>query len=237
MHKNCLNLITNEDYIVLKNSDKLYSCDLEYKKYLDSLNNRDLENEWSSNLKILDSLKYTYNFIKSYYYTNIFNFAKYVVNNSLYCKLQEYVISEDNKENLINITKELKKLYEYIDKYTSSIYSYESKGLTYAYTGRISFDENEKCHVDDSREALLKDTYDAAFECASLYYSLNDLYRSFIGNYYVDMLMINPDIVPIENKKRIMTFPKFVLGEKPEDRINYYSTSESIFEITENHCF
>ena len=241
MNKNCIKSISTEEFVTLKNAEnteKFYKCKTEYKTYLKSLDKKALEVEWSQNLDLLDSLKYTYNFIKGYYYTDIFNFAKYIENDELYCSVQEYVVSVNPKENLERISKSLKSMSDYLDSYLKDILKFKSKYPSRAYIGSNYLSlEDGKYHEDNSKKALFIDTYNIAYECYSYFDELDALYRMFTGNYYTDMLLLDPSKVPAKNKKQIESFPSVIKGEKPEDRITYYSTSESIFELAEGHIF
>lgn len=241
MSKNCIKSISTEEFVTLKNAEyteKFYKCKTEYKTYLKSLDKKALEIEWSQNLDLLDSLKYTYNFIKGYYYTDIFNFAKYIENDELYCSVQEYVVSVNPKDNLERISKSLKSMSDYLDSYLKDILKFKSKYPSRAYMGTNYLSlEDGKYYEDNSKKALFINTYNIAYECYSYFDELDALYRMFTGNYYTDMLLLDPSKVPAKNKKQFESLPSVIKGEKPEDRIAYYATSESIFEVAENHIF
>lgn len=241
MSKNCIKSISTEEFVSLKNAEnteKFYKCKTEYKTYLKSLDKKALEVEWSQNLDLLDSLKYTYNFIKGYYFTDIFNFAKYIENDELYCSVQEYVVSVNPKENLERISKSLKSMSDYLDDYLKDILKFKSKYPSRAFLGGICADMSSgKWHHTSTKKDLFVETYNIAYECYCFFDELDALYRMFTGNYYIDMLLLDPSKVPAKNKKQIESFPSVIKGEKPEDRITYYATSESIFELAEGHIF
>ena len=241
MSKNCIKSISTEEFVTLKNAentDKFYKCKTAYKAYLKSLDKKALEVEWSQNLDLLDSLKYTYNFIKGYYYTDIFNFAKYIENDELYCSVQEYVVSVNPKDNLERISKSLKSMSDYLDSYLTNVLKFKSKYPSRAYIGSNYLSlEDGKYHEDNSKKTLFINTYNIAYECYCYFDELDALYRMFTGNYYTDMLLLDPSKVPAKNKKQFESLPSIIKGEKPEDRITYYATSESIFELAEGHIF
>lgn len=241
MSKNCIKSISTEEFVTLKNAEnteKFYKCKTEYKTYLKSLDKKALEVEWSQNLDLLDSLKYTYNYIKGYYFTDVFNFAKYIENDELYCSVQEYVISVNPKDNLERISKSLKSMSDYLDSYLEDILKFKSKYPTHVYTGGICANmSNGKWRRINSKKDLFTEAYNIAYECYCFFDELDALYRMFTGNYYMDMLLLDSSKVPAKNKKQIESFPSVIKGEKPEDRIAYYATSESIFELAEGHIF
>lgn len=223
MNDNCLARISNHEFITLsnlENSEKFYKFKTEYKIYLKSLDKRSLENEWSQNLDLLNNLKYTYNFVKSYYYTNVFNVAKYIEKDDLYCHIQEYTISKDAKENLIRISKYVKTIIDYLDAYLKDITRFNAEYPTRVFMG-------------NSKRALFIDTYNVAYECYCFFDRLNSFNNILTSNYYFDMYMLDPSKLSKKDIRDIKNYPQFVVGKKPEDRILYYSMSEEIFEIVE----
>ena len=226
MENNCINKITSNEFTRLlkyknRNDDKFFNCKTEYKKYLKSLDRRALEKEWLQNENMLSDLKYSYNYFKSYYFVNVYNYAKYINEDPQYIQLDEWVISVNANENLRTINNYLFSLCSYMKKYMKYIKKYKSK---------------HKQRIPDwSNKLLFERTYNTAFECCKFYSQIEHLYNMLDFDYWKNMKHLNEEKVPTIMKKRFELLSLESIGADACDRISSFAKSGAIFETVEEY--
>ena len=221
MLKNCLTRISIDEYQKLiscvYDDGEFLKCKTEYKKYLKTLDRRALENEWSQNLDMLSDLTYSYEYFKSYYFVNVYNYAKYIDKDSQYIQLDEWVISVNANENLRTINDYLYNLCDYMKKYMDYIRKFKSKYPTRAFIGK-------------NKTELFEETHSVAYECFELYCQLEYLYNILDDQYWINMTHLDKDKIPTKIRKKLKTYPAVIIGKDACDRISYFANNDSIFE-------